>query len=169
MDMRGGDVVKDADGGKQQFSDVSEGMQLLRRIRVYSFIQFLRLVFVAPSDGKVDGGRTLAFISFLLQNASHLSICCHRLDSLSILHSPDSNFVRIRRRLTFRHELRQRARDLGEAEAVGRPDGWWGCRFILFRGIGIGIGLIERQKQEAATSKGRGMDEQEHVQQRREG
>ena len=181
MDMRGGDVVKDADGGKQQFSDVSEGMQLLQRIRVYSFIQFLRLVFVAPSDGKVDGGRTLAFISLLhvcnyagrvaekLQNASHLSICCHRLDSLSILHSPDSNFVRIRRRLTFRHELRQRARDLGEAEAVGRPDGWWGCRFILFRGIGIGIGLIERQKQEAATSKGRGMDEQEHVQQRREG
>ena len=68
MDMRGGDVVKDADGGKQQFSDVSEGMQLLRRIRVYSFIQFLRLVFVAPSDGKVDGGRTLAFISFLLCN-----------------------------------------------------------------------------------------------------
>lgn len=77
--------------------------------------------------------------------------------------------MRIRRRLTFRHELRQRARDLGEAEAVGRPDGWWGCRFILFRGIGIGIGLIERQKQEAATSKGRGMDEQEHVQQQREG
>ena len=38
MDMRGGDVVKDADGGKQQFSDVSEGMQLLQRIRVYSFI-----------------------------------------------------------------------------------------------------------------------------------
>ena len=82
MDMRGGDVVKDADGGKQQFSDVSEGMQLLQRIRVYSFIidvsidsfiQFLRLVFVAPSDGKVDGGRTLAFIiyfgSALLEDA----------------------------------------------------------------------------------------------------
>lgn len=77
-----------------------------------------------------------------------------------------ANFVRIRR-LAFRHEFRQRARDIGEAEAVGRPDGWrWCHHFILL----LGIGPIQRQqKQETATSKGRGMDEQEHVQRRRKG
>ena len=112
MDMRGGDVVKDADGGKQQFSDVSEGMQLLQRIRVYSFIidvsidsliQFLRLVFVAPSDGKVDGGRTLAFIIsdrlFILPLAEKcisscsLAICSrHSRTSLDLLCSSDSQY-----------------------------------------------------------------------------